>query len=178
MFFLQVAERNFVRKPNPTHREDAGLEVDMVKVPDDDGQESEERLVTVNQSANVPDPKGKVSQSLSLKPKSQTCQDHDRCAPNNGVILQLLNPVEPAELGLLVAEPQIALEHLPDVGEIFSRPPQMFQLFAPSRRQQVNHMPNSKSHQHDSANSVNDAPKLGTAREGVEPFCPTCLGVT
>ena len=173
MFLLQVTKGDFARQPNPTHREDAGLEVDMVKVPDDDGQESEEGFVTVNQSANVPDPKGKVSESLRFKPKSQTCQDHDRCAPNDGVILQLLNPVEPAKLRLFVAETQVALYHLPDVGEVFLRPHHVPQLFTTSWCEQVKQMPDRKSHQHDSANSVDDASQLCTAGKSEKPPCPT-----
>lgn len=178
VLLLQVAERDFACEPNPTHRENARLEVDMVEVPDDDCQEGEESLVTVDQASDVPDPQGQVSERLSLKPKSQSCQDHDRRAPNDGVILQLLNPVEPAELGLLVAQAQVALEHLPDVKEVLLGPPHVPQLFAPSRGEKVKQVPNCQSHQHDRTDSVDDAPQFGAAGETEKPLRPRCFGVT
>lgn len=58
MFFLQVSKRNLAGEPNPTHWENTRLEVDMVKVPDNNCQEGEERFVTVDQASDVPDPKG------------------------------------------------------------------------------------------------------------------------
>src|SRR4030042_6215758 len=57
-------------KPGPTHWIDIGIPHDRIKVPNNNGEGSQNRLIKMDRPSNIPSTHGKKLQPFCLKPKN------------------------------------------------------------------------------------------------------------
>ena len=101
----QLFPCNLAIQPDLAHREDFGVEVDVVHVPDDDRQKGEQGLVAVGHDENIVDPEGEEAEGKLDIPHEKPANNHHQRAPADRPVFEFLDKVITAEKRRALEEP-------------------------------------------------------------------------
>src|SRR3972149_12174566 len=89
MFLLHFMFGEIPRDPGPTHWVDMGIKDDRIKMPNNNGEGSQNRLIKMDRPGHIPSPHGKGLEPFCLKPEDETCGRHHDRSPDHAQVLQL-----------------------------------------------------------------------------------------
>src|SRR4030067_1297841 len=82
MFLLHFMFGEIPCDPGPTHWVDVRIKDDRIKMPNNNREGSQNRLIKMNRPGHVPTPHGKELKPFCLKPEDEPCNRHDDRPPD------------------------------------------------------------------------------------------------